>query len=157
MKNKLRIKDYIFLVIILAGFLLLAFQKFSGKEFDADIDEARDQQITIGGATLVVKIVANEEMKLKELQKIENIEDFGGILFAHEKPGRYIYTMRDMKFDLDFIFIRDEKVVDIAKSVSHQYKGEIKGGTEYDKVVEINADWTRKNNIKIGDVVDLGE
>lgn len=157
MRKKLRIGDYVFLVIVLVTFVLVVFQKLSGSEIDTNTNEIKERQITMGRTTLAVKIVANEEMRLKGLGGIERIEDLNGMLFIHEGPDRHIYTMRDMKFDLDFIFIRGGKVVDIAKSVSHQYKGVIKGGTEYDRVIEVNADWTRKNNVKIGDVVDLGE
>jgi uncharacterized membrane protein (UPF0127 family) len=158
---KLRIKDYIFLVIMMIGLIFVVFQKISNKNIDNKKFEKGNQiqleKIIINNTPLNVVVVSSEELRRKGLGGVEELDSNEGMLFVHEEPFRYSYSMRDMKIDLDFIFINQNKIVDIAKSVSYRYNGAIEGGVEYDKVLEVNADWTKKNNIKIGDLVEFSE
>ncbi len=157
---KLKIRDYIFLTFVIIGLFLLVIQKstsnFDSKEILAN-ETIQNKKIRINKKKLLVKVVSTEELRFRGLGGVDVMRDNEGMLFVHEFPGEYIYSMREMKFDLDFIFINDDRIVDIAKSVSYRYTGTIKGGAEYDKVLEVNADWVRKNDVKVGDLVDLGK
>lgn len=157
---KLKIKDYIFLALVIIGLIFVVFQKISSrgdnnKQFEKS-DFLQLEKIGINNASLNVVVVSSEELRWKGLGGVEKLDSDQGMLFVHEEPSRYSYSMRGMKIDLDFIFINQNKIVDIAKSVSHRYNGAIEGGAEYDRVLEVNADWVRKNNVKIGDLVEFG-
>ncbi len=154
MNLKLKTKDYIFLLVVLVGIVFLVIQKTKGKKNDVPVDNSA-KIVSIGDNTLFVDVSASEEARKKGLRGVEKIEKDSGMLFVHEGVGRFGYNMHGLTFDLDFIFIRNEEVVDVAKSVSRRYNGVIEGDTEYDSVIEVNADWVRKNGVIIGDKVDF--
>ncbi len=156
---KLKIKDYIFLVFVIVGFVFFMIQKVSNNSDSNSTkinEKGESQLIKINKVPLTVQVSSDESSRFKGLSDIEHMGSDEGMLFVHEQSAQHGYSMRNMRFDLDFIFIEGNKVVDIAKRVSYRYNGSIKGGMEYDKVLEVNADWVRKNNINIGDLIDFG-
>lgn len=155
MKNNFSVKDYIFFAILLIGLALMVSQKIMPKE-EGELDKkAEKAKIEVGGVLLEVFIADTEEKRYLGLSEIEQMAFNQGALFIHEVPGIHSYSMRGMRFDLDFIFILEDKIVDIAKNVAREYEGEIKGAAEYDKVLEVSAEWARRNNVKIGDHVKI--
>ena len=155
-KIKIGVKDYIFLGFVVIGAVFLTVQKVSNNKNKNEIKIDNTVQrgvVKINKNSLTVEIVSSEELRSKGLSNVENMSENEGMLFVNKTPGRYTYSMRDMKFDLDFIFINNDRVVDIAKGVSYRYNGTIKGEAEYDKILEVNADWVNKNKVKIGDLV----
>lgn len=150
----LKIKDYIFIVLVVIGLLLLGYQKLFGPKTE-DIGDVKKINMVIGDSKLMVVIARSEQERYKGLSGIEAIQDDQGMLFIHDDLGRHAYAMRDMLFDLDLVFINDEKVVDIARGVSIMYEGEIKGGADYNYVLEVNADWTKRQDVNIGDEVKI--
>jgi len=68
--------------------------------------------------------------------------------------------MKDVKFPLDLIFIKDETIVDILENVPTVSENEAsipiyEPVGEVDKVLEVNAGFARPKNIKPGDVIEL--
>ena len=148
-KEKLSIKDYIFILLLLFALGTAIFQKVTSH--DKGPGEGREwAEIEIGTASLGVFVADTEQERYDGLSGLEEIAYNEGMLFVHDTPGRHAYVMRGMLFDLDFIFINGDKVVDIARNVAQEYSGEVVGAADYDKVLEVNAEWTRYNNIKIG-------
>ncbi len=109
--------------------------------------------LKVGGNELNVKVADSDEERYKGLSGYSSLSDSEGMLFVHSEVGRHQYVMRGMNFDLDFIFIKDDQVVDIAKNVSMGYKGIIQGATDYDKILEVPAGWCDKKGVKLGDKV----
>ena len=151
LKN-LKIKDKISISIVLVVLVFVFIQKifFSNTEV---VDNRELTEMMIGDIKVMVEIAETEEEKYKGLSYRESLDGDEGVLFLYKHVGVYEYVMRDMRFDLDFIFIRDEEVVDIAKNVSKDYKGIIKGAINYNKVLEVNAGWTDKNGIQLGNKI----
>jgi uncharacterized membrane protein (UPF0127 family) len=152
--EKLSFKDYVFILLALFALGAFIFQKTTSEEEGLE-DGRQWAEIEIGEVGLGVFIADTEEERYNGLSGLEEIAYNEGMLFVHDAPGRYAYVMRGMLFDLDFIFINGDKVVDIARNVAYEYTGEIEGATDYDKVLEVNAEWARYNNIKIGDNVSF--
>ena len=107
----------------------------------------------VDGNKLIVEVVNTASTRYQGLSHHEKLKSNEGMLFLHDDLGRYEYVMRDMDFGLDFVFIRDGRIVDIAKNVSKNYKGVIKGATDYNKILEVLAGWVDENNIELGGVV----
>lgn len=146
-----KIKDIILVIIVSLTLVLIFVQKifFNG----GDVVDNNLKKITIDDIELSVEISKTAETQYRGLSFREGLENNQGMLFLHQRMGLHEYVMRDMKFDLDFVFIGDDKVVDIAKNVSKDYKGIIKGATIYNMVLEAPAGWTDKNDIQLGDEV----
>ena len=78
------------------------------------------------------------------------------MLFIHSEPGFYSYAMRQMKFDLDFIFILGEEIVDIQERIAAQDQGVlIEGALAYDKVLELPAGTVKECGILVGEKVEI--
>ncbi len=113
--------------------------------------------MTINSKTKVYVEVADTDAKrIHGLSGREGLKDNEGMLFVFENEGLYSFWMKEMKFDLDFVWIRNNKIVDIIQNVSHNNQEVIyRPKTPVTEVLEINAGFVEKNGIKIGDAVNI--
>ena len=58
--------------------------------------------------------------------------------------------MKDMRFPLDIIWIKNGEVVYVEKNVSEKFSGTLSPQAEADSVLEINAGNADKLSIKVG-------
>lgn len=78
------------------------------------------------------------------------------MLFVFPAAGFHSFWMKDMTFDLDFIWINNNRIVDLTENVSHVNQTQIyMPKTEVDNVLEVNAGFIQMYGIKIGDKVSL--
>lgn len=149
---KLQLKDKIFLALVALGMVFAIWNWWSGR-FSLEDEQLDGTLITIAiaGHELKVDEVATSEDMYKGLGGRDSMKENEGMLFLHMLPGRYKYVMRGMRFDLDFIFIRGDEVVDYVEKVEASYQGSIQGAIDYDSVLEVNAGWIEKRGIKLGD------
>jgi len=92
-----------------------------------------------------------------------SMDDNQGMLFDFSAtPNSTPFWMKDMKFNLDFIWIADGKVVGVtsdAQAPVGNRKLEIENLPLYyppepvNQVLEVNAGWAEKNKIKTGSEV----
>jgi len=143
-------KDIIGITLVILALVAFLSHNAFWKQRNNDMKQA---VLSVDGNKLIVKIADSEEERYKGLSGYKQLSNDEGMLFIHPKVGRHQYVMRGMNFDLDFIFIRNNRVVDIAKNVSMGYKGIVQGATEYDKILEVPAGWCDKKGIKLGDKV----
>ncbi len=79
-----------------------------------------------------------------------SLEKNNGMLFEFDKLDEYSFVMRNMKIDLDILWISDGKVVYFEKFVPRDSKEIYKPLFKADRVVEINSGWIEKYHIGIG-------
>ena len=60
--------------------------------------------------------------------------------------------MKEMKFPLDFVWINEDKVVDLREKVGITEMN-IRPARPADRVLEVNSGWIEKHQIKVGDEV----
>ena len=152
--KKLKIKDIIFILIMLAGLAMFVVQKFTSNGQNTPDGL---MNLHIGDATVLAEVADSDQERYLGLGNRDSMDFNRAMIFIHDGPSQYSYSMRGMRFDLDFIFIRDGKIVDIARNVAYEYPGTIKGAAEYDRVLEVNSGWVRANGVKIGDEVTVAE
>ena len=62
--------------------------------------------------------------------------------------------MKGMRFDLDFVWIRQGKVVEVSESVSVKDQTRVYQAKEpIDAMLEVNAGWVKRQGVKVGDEV----
>lgn len=115
---------------------------------------------TINNHAFNLEIAKTPEEKEIGLSTKESLDQDSGIYFPFEKPSYYRFWMRDMKFPIDIIFIRNGRIVTIHKNVNPPTNPNetlpIYSPTEpADAVLEINAGLSDEYNFKVGDVVIL--
>lgn len=94
------------------------------------------------------------------LSKYESLSKDLGMLFSFEKADYYSFWMKQMKFPIDIIYIKDGKIVTIYRSVQSP-KSENESLSIYkpkepsNMILEINAGLSSKYKFKEGDKVSL--
>jgi uncharacterized membrane protein (UPF0127 family) len=114
----------------------------------------RAPMMTINGHKIEIEIAQTAEERSKGLSGKQSMSDDRGMLFVFETAGIYGFWMKDMHFPLDFIWIKDGIVVEISKNVPVENDSDLtiyKPNQPIDSVLEVNAGWADKNEIKIGD------
>jgi len=120
------------------------------------------RDIVVDDHRLVVEIAKTAKEKEQGLSDRKNLCSDCGMLFVFDQEGFYPFWMRRMYFDIDILWIADDRVVDVTLGAKVSSKEEfVAPKTVYqskfpvNKVLEVNAGWVEKNGIKTGDVVRL--
>lgn len=113
------------------------------------------EKIRIGKTEVKVQVRDSVQGRGQGLSGREGLKDDEGMLFVFPVAAKYGFWMKEMKFDLDFIWIKDGVVVEITEEVKMPKEGEklmtIKPQVMIKKMLEVNSGWVKKNGVKIGD------
>ena len=136
---------FIFLAVVIAGLLIFRKNIFPPK--------VQENYIQINGQKILVEIASTEAQREQGLSGRENLCSVCGMLFLFSQAGNYPFWMKEMKFNLDMLWISGNRVVKIVKNISFEKgKGEVVDPqTSADKVLEINAGQSGKWGIGEGD------
>src|SRR3989344_6103875 len=124
---------------------------------------APTKTLTVKNKTINVEVVDTKDKRAKGLSGREELLADSGMLFIFDtKDITANFWMKDMKIAIDIIWINDNKVVKIDKSVPIPAEGisdnklsVYSPGQPIDYVLEVNSGFSDLNNIKVGDNVDL--
>ena len=120
----------------------------------------RAQQVRIGEAVFNVEIANTIPSRISGLSNRESLAEDAGMLFVFPVAMPQGFWMKDMKFPIDIIWIKENRVVGLVIGA------EPETGPDYtiyrspepvDKVLEINAGLSIKRGIKVGDDVRMVE
>lgn len=172
---KLGIKDKIFLGIAVLGLFIFIYEKITGEKDGSDLREGykvvneeisaipqgedqkkqglKEVEIIMGGKKLIVWVADSEETRYQGLSNIDELSTRSGMLFIHPEVGFHSYVMRQMKFDLDFVFIFGDEVVDIQEWISRDRVASIEGDSAYDKILELPAGTVEEMGILVGEKI----
>ncbi len=141
----LNLKNSVFVVVFL---LSIFFILFSNKNIKI---------VKIAGQDIKVELAIARGDQISGLSGRESMPVDTGMLFIFPTPSKHHFWMKDMKFNLDMIWIdEDLNVVYIKENASPFYFPE-SYGPEIDckYVLELNAGFVKKYNLKIGDKVEF--
>ncbi|MBT3817574.1 MAG: DUF192 domain-containing protein [Candidatus Magasanikbacteria bacterium] len=106
-KNIVSKLQIIFLVIFVFG---LVFLFFSNKKYDV-------VQVKIHEHTLDLLVAETPKQKYLGLGKRDELEPYHGMLFSYKKDDRHGIVMRDMRFPIDVVWLKDNRVIDMVANV----------------------------------------
>ena len=116
--------------------------------------------LQVGNQNIFVQVVTTPTDMEQGLSGRNKLSDTQGMLFdfgagANTMPN---FWMKDMKFDLDLVWIKNNKIVGITPNIPAPKNAADSLPTyappsPVDEVLEVNAGWTNKNNVAIGDEV----
>ena len=120
------------------------------------------KEIMIGKTSFMVNIANTSATRQKGLGGVVAMPDNEGMLFIFDSkklsPQMARFWMKDMLIPLDFIWITDDRVVEITPNVAAPAPNASDRDLQIyepheviDYVLEINAGVAAKNNIKVGD------
>ncbi|MEK7534060.1 MAG: DUF192 domain-containing protein [Patescibacteria group bacterium] len=128
--------------------------------FIGNILEDKRPTVTINKYTFNLYVAKTPKDREIGLSKYNNIPQNFGMIFLFDKPDFYSFWIKDMKFPIDIIFIRNGRIVTIHKNVkpptnSNENPPIYRSSEPADIVLEINAGLSEKYNFKEGDVMRL--
>jgi uncharacterized protein len=111
-------------------------------------------------AQLKIELADNKEKRNQGLGNRASLATDSGMLFIHDETSVLTYWMKGMEFPIDFIWIKDDMVVDIIPNAAPPVPGQ-KDETlvryaptvPVNKVLETNAGFASENNIQKGDKI----
>ncbi len=145
-------KENILKILFIIGLLI----SISGFFIWHNLDVASSQKtISIRGHVFKTEIVTTDSDKQKGLGGRKGLCVDCGMLFVFDEPGKYSFWMKDMRFALDLLWIRDDKIVFIEKNVAPNFSGTMNPPTDANRVLELNAGAVDKFGITVGDSVSI--
>ena len=115
---------------------------------------------TINNKTFILDVAKTDEEKTIGLAKYDKLPQNMGMLFPFQVQDYYHFWMKDMKFPIDIIYIKDNKIVDIFTNCPRPLTPDenlkiYTPKTKSNFVLEINANLSKTYNFKIGDTINL--
>lgn len=119
-----------------------------------------DKNLSIGDVRFNVAIADDPLSQAKGLSGQKSMCENCGMLFVYETSRVQNFWMKGMEFPLDFVFIREGKVVEVVENVSPPSDDDgktiqIQSREKADMVLEVNAGFARENHLEIDSQVKL--
>jgi uncharacterized membrane protein (UPF0127 family) len=117
--------------------------------------------LQIGDKSYRVELATTPEQQQKGLSGRDEIGS-DGMLFIFTPPRQPAFWMIDMKFDLDFIWIKDGVVSEVMTNIPKPLEGQAPADLPrytpqqpVDMMLEVNAGFAAREGISVGDQVHL--
>lgn len=118
--------------------------------------------LQIKEAKLKVEIADTQPKRNKGLGGRQNLASDEGMLFIFPKADKHQFWMKGLTFPLDFVWIREDKVVDLLQNVQpsppntpDSALSRYGSKEDADKVLEVNAGTIQRLDIKTGDAIKI--
>jgi len=82
-------------------------------------EPAPEARVVIRGASVGVEVADEPAEQIRGLSGREALAWDRGMLFVYDEPGLPAFWMKDMHFDIDLVWIREGRVVDVTHRVPH--------------------------------------
>lgn len=146
------------LIIIIISFFVLVSSLF----LIVQIPRNEWALVKIKNASLLVEVVSDHPSQIKGLSGRNNLAQGRGMLFLFDKPDYYNIWMKEMRFPIDILWLKNGRVVDFEENVPPPKAGEpdeflpiYHSDVPAQFVLETNAGLVKKDQISIGDDVKI--
>ncbi len=120
-----------------------------------------DAWVTIGRARVATEIARTMQQKSRGLGQRDELAWDHGMLFPYPKPDFLAFWMKDMRFSIDIVWIRDGRVIGIAHRVPFDPEGgpgpTVRSEELADSVLEVPAGYAQAQGWRRGDRVEILE
>ncbi len=154
MKNKKLIWSLItILVLVVLGGV---FWGFRGRQ------PLRVGEIRVGEKVFKVEVAEDMVSRAKGLSGRTGLGENEGMLFIFSGPGNYGFWMKGMKFAIDIVWIRGDKIVGFSENLQPEIDKSIFNLTTYyppeavDWVLELGTGTVEREGLKVGDTIGFG-
>ena len=115
---------------------------------------------TIRQQSIEVEVVRSREEQARGLSERDSLAWGSGMLFPYDRPAFVSFWMKGMRFDIDIVWIREGRVIDIAHHVPHPGPDDptgtgptVRSRQLADRVLEVPAGYAQAHGWQIGDPV----
>lgn len=159
-------KKFLIQIVLLLAVIAVALYLFKTNPDISNIpfvtEQAVTKQVDLGGTKFTVDVADTQAKRSKGLGGRLSLGPNEGMLFVFEKPDKPAFWMKGLSFPLDFIWIRENKVVDLHQNIQPPKPGQsddilpiYEPKEVVDKVLEVNGGIIQKLNIKVGDEIKI--
>jgi len=149
------IKKILLIVAIIFSFIYPVKEIFS-KPVNLD-----DENFAVaGGQKIILKVADTKEKKLKGLMQVKKLDPNEGMVFLFKNSDYRTFWMKNMQISIDMVFINKGKVDTIYNEVPACIKQPCPlypSQNKIDSVLELQAGFCKKYNIKKGSIVMYSE
>lgn len=144
------------IILVVAAMAVFAMMRFV---FSRPNPSLKSATATIGNTVFTIEVASTTVSRARGLSWREGLGEHEGMLFTFMSTGMHGFWMKDMKFALDMIWIKDDVVAGFSENavpepgVSMWKLKMYYPPNPVDKVLEVNAGTVQKYGIKIGDAV----
>ena len=112
-------------------------------------------KVILGRQEYLTEVADTPALKAQGLSGRDSLAVNRAMLFPFDRPGIYPFWMKGMKFSIDIIWIRGNKIIGFAESAKF---GSLVPAiyyppSEIDAVLEVAAGTIQKSGLKVGDLV----
>lgn len=154
--------QFIVLAIVIFGSLYFFYHQDLVVPFLPNQHPVLENKIKIGDTIINIEVADTAAERNKGLSGRDSLASDSGILFVFPTEKKYQFWMKEMKFPLDFIFIRNGKIVDLLPNIPPSSPAQQDQNLPiYEPIVpinmmlEVNSGFALSHNIQIGDMVFL--
>ena len=115
-------------------------------------------QVTVGMHHVQVDVADTPERKSRGLSGRTGLAEDRGMLFPYARADQHGFWMFDMHFDIDIVWIRDGRVVDVTHGAAHDPPGDLpihRPSEPADLVLEVPAGTAAQLGWRAGDPVQV--
>lgn len=152
-------------LLIVLGVVLIASAVFSGCKRQTVAPEIQQlpkfSKLKLGEKTYSIELARTPQELQQGLSDRDQIGS-DGMLFVFSSKGRPIFWMIDMRFDLDFIWIADGKIVEIQENIPKPQPGQTPSQLpryspkeQVDMILEVEAGFVKREGVAVGDGVKI--
>lgn len=145
--------------VAIAAFLLMVAAAL-GLRAKQWFDERRPilAEVTVRGATFTVEVADTPAKKELGLGKRDGLPAGRGMYFPFASARTWVFWMKDMRFPIDIVWIRQGRIVDIHKDVPPPASDALETYSPVepaDAVLELNAGAAEAAGLQAGDTVQV--
>lgn len=148
----------ILLAVFFTIFLSGIFSKSQDFFFESSVQGAFNKiSINISDHNINAEVADTAEKRNAGLSGRKNLSEDAGMLFVFEIPAKYSFWMKDMLYPLDIIWIdENKKIIAISENITPDtYPASFFPSDPVKYALEVNGGWTKNNQIRIGDFIEL--
>ena len=127
----------------------------ASRDSDAEYGRAR---VEIRGHSLEALVARTPEQRSLGLGKRDGLPPGLGMLFPYASPSRHGFWMAQMRFDIDIVWIREGRIVDLTLGIPHDLPAPLptyRPRHPADLVLEVRAGVAEEAGWRVGDPVRL--
>ena len=132
------------LILVVFVFFIIIFLRFNNKP-----------NVIINQHKFMVDVAETDGQKARGLDIYDKLPLEKGMIFPFKTDGKYSFWMKGMKFPIDIIYIKNDKIAEIFSNIpnpktSTETPAIVTPHENINYVLEINAGLSRRYNFKVG-------
>lgn len=141
---------YLVIILIIVGFGIWVF----GNKVK---EEKKTSVLKINNVVLNIEVADTDAERVKGLSGRDALAENSGLLFVFEREAYYSIWMKEMNFPIDIAWLdKNKKIIHLESNVSPDtYPKTFVSKYPALYVLEVNAGFFSKNNIKVGDQAEF--